>query len=192
MSRPGALAALLVSGLGCQTQDEPSRAPAVPAIVVERAEGPLFTMTRTPTGCGGSTTITIDGDTAMLGPWRLAPGPAGGEITRDGTLTVRVADQPGRRSFLDPSGVPDRHAAFGGDGGTVSRADRYVTHTLTRTAPGTFTLVDTTDEGVRATITGTDDPELAITLVAPTDPVVGALVACLRFAATSPSPAKSP
>lgn len=189
MRRPTFAVALALAG--CQSVDEPGPTPAAAIVVQHESSGATFTLTRTPTGCGGTVTVAIAGDTASVGTWRLAPGPTGLDLTQDGALALRVVDEaPLRRSYVDATGVPRVHHAFTPHGGSASSAARQQLGTLTRTAPGTFQWIDA-GGALDATITGTTDAELALTLASPVlDPAARALVACARL--TSLSPAKSP
>src|SRR5512147_3066789 len=100
------LAGPVVVGLGlagCQTAPPPRS-----AVVALHGDGVDLTLTRVASGCetDGGGVLVAGGDVVSGGDWRLAPGPAGRELSDHGALVARVVDEPGRRSYLDALGVP--------------------------------------------------------------------------------------
>ncbi len=181
--------ALAVVGLGlaaCQTAAE---ARAVPIAV--HGDGVDVELTRVASGCeSDGAVIVVGGDVVSRGGWRLAAGPSGRELTDHGALVARIVDEPRRRSYLDATGVPLGRVALTADGGTISGPSRDVIGTVTR--DGERLRWRDAAGRTRATITGTDDLDVALALIAPSTlpPAARALVACARLSATSPSPAK--
>jgi hypothetical protein len=179
--------AVLGLGLaGCQTAPEPH-----PAAVTVHGDAIDLTLTRVATGCeADGAVIVVGGDTVTSGDWRLGPGPSGRELSDHGALVARVVDEPGRRSYLDATGVPLGRVSFADGRGTIAGAARDVVGGVTRDAGA----LRWTDAGGRTLgrVTGTDDVDLALALVAPSTlpPAARALVACARLAATTSSPAK--
>lgn len=180
---PTAVVGSVVVGLGlagCQTATEPRA-----LTVTMHGDGVELTLIRVAAGCelDGGAVITVTGDTVASGAWRLAPGPSGRELTDHGAMVARVVDEPGRRSYLDAVGVPLGRVTLAG--GAIAGPARDPLGAVTRDADG-LRWRDATGR-TRATITGTDDVDLALALIAPATlpPAARALVACARLAATT-------
>jgi len=178
-----------VLGLGCQT----APAPRVVTVTVQDQLG-TWSLTRTAVGCetDRGDAIVVGGDVATSGDWRLAPGPVGRELTDHGALVARIVDGDGdgRRSYVDPTGVPLGRITMIGDAGTITGPARTTLGTVTREAQA---LRWTDANGhLAGTIAGTDDLELGLALVAPSvlPQAARALVACVRLSAVTSSPAK--
>lgn len=193
---PAVRAGLAACTLGCQA------APAPRAIeVAVRGDGIDVAIARTPAGCLADAPITVGGDviagSAVIagGGWRLAPGPAGRELTDRGALVARIVDEPGRRSYLDPTGVPLARVAFDAGGATITDGSRTPVGAIARdesaAGPRDGDALVWRDAGGRrlAIVTGTDDVEVAAALVAPAalPAPARALVACARLHAIESS-----
>lgn len=183
---PSVLAVLGLGLAGCQTAREPRA-----AAVTLHGDGVDLALARVATGCDADgVVLVVAGDTVSGGDWRLAPGPAGRELSDHGALVARVVDEPGRRSYLDATGVPLGRVTIGVEAGTIAGPARETLGAVTRTGAAIH-WTDATGR-TRGTINGTTDVDLALALVAPPTlpPAARALVACARLAATTSSPAK--
>lgn len=184
---PPVLAVML---LACQAQVA-GEMRGVEVVVRDERGAVELVLRRTGNGCIADEALSIfaHSDGINGGAWNLGRGPTGRELTGPGGLIARIVDEPGnprRLSLIDPVGVPMARILFEGEAVTVIDAGRTPVARIERAGRG-FRRV----EGDRptATVTGTDDLELAARLLvpAPLPDEARALFACGRLAVTTPA-----
>ncbi|MBE7448633.1 MAG: hypothetical protein HS111_07040 [Kofleriaceae bacterium] len=164
------------------------------------AAPPPLRLTRTAAGCradldgatadqAGPLVITVAGDTASAGAWRLGPGPAGRELRGEVGLVARVVAEPGRLSLVDPIGVPMVRLALTAERATAVDASRAPVGAVERHGDRHRLLAGPAGDTLAGTVSGTTDLELAARLLAPAPlPLPArALLACDRLAAVTPA-----
>ena len=196
----GALAATAVAATAATACQARRDVEPVEVVLHDAGGAATLRLTRTAAGCradldgatadqAGPLVITVAGDTASAGAWRLGPGPAGRELRGEVGLVARVVAEPGRLSLVDPIGVPLVRLALTAERATAVDASRAPVGAVERHGDRHRLLAGPAGDTVAGTVSGTTDLELAARLLAPAPlPLPArALLACDRLAAVTPA-----